>query len=242
MGLTPNQFASLPTSALKDITAQPTQPSAGSATGAGGAPDIFSTGNHTQATPGASAPDPTAQKKTITDLMGNKAGKFAASLMDLILPAVICFIVSKLGRKSTLSDWKLAQDEEELIIPAWQAILDKMVIDLNNPWVQFAIVFGSIYGSKVVYKWEKLDKNPKKENSKATEVLESLKEVSKTVVTDIKNAKSFDEEYKQQYDLLVEQVRKEKKKGVDNAKKYIKEMGLDKKLAEKIRQQPKNAA
>jgi hypothetical protein len=228
--LTHAQFAAIPDTAMNDITA-PGTPASGGNTGNPDplASEINEAGKHTQsggtATPGSAAaaepPGTTVVKKSLSQLTAGKGGKFGTRLLDMIIPALICFGAAKAGYRLDKRTFKLTADEREFMEPAMQELLDSLYVDMSNPWAQFALVFGMIYGGKL------LDAIPDAEKRRKPDNKDSDSNNSEP-------ATNWEDEYNEQLEKLVADTAKRSKKSYNWAREHVQSTGKAESLRNKI--------
>lgn len=232
MGMTFKMFSALPDSALSKVS-EPSQVSGSTAGSAGPAnpnADIFKTGDHTKTTTSQGPTADAGTGKPITALMGDKAGRFAMAITAIIIPAVLCAVIAKIGYKFTRADMKMTSDEEDLMASAWQEVMNKWIIDFNNPWVAFAIVFCTIYGSKIVYKIPELEKvvAKKPEPEKQTVAFKVAPPSAK---------RDFNTVYTEACEKLIAETAKKRKQGPAEAKKWLEKNNKFQELGDQIKDQ-----
>lgn len=231
---THREFSTIPDSALKDIPAE--QP--GNSGDAGNAQhsasmedELHNTGKHTEnagaGSPGSGAAtegSKPAGKKNLSQLTGGKGGKFAVNILNIVIPALLCLLINRFGYSVDKKVFKLTGEERELMEPVMQELLDSVYVDLNNPWAQFALVFGMIYGSKV------MDAVPE-----AKKVVRGQKE-SEPIKAD--GSVDIEQKIRDEYDAWelkrIDELKTQKKKNAAWVKKYMTETGEDRKMWEKI--------
>lgn len=109
-------------------------------------------------------------------------GDLAVDLMDLALPAIFVFVTVKIGYKLDRKELQLTAKEKATIAPAMQAVLDRMSIDMNNPYANLALIMSIVYGSKLMAIAPDLEKiTPKK--SETDKLIENINIVAETVET-----------------------------------------------------------
>lgn len=86
--------------------------------------------------------------------------KLAVEIMDATLPALMVFLLYKIGMKLRKTDLQLTEKEKNTLAPVVQKCLEQLMINFNNPWVALSVTVLTIYGSKVIEKglpqlWEK---------------------------------------------------------------------------------------
>jgi hypothetical protein len=123
--------------------------------------DFMNTGKHTQ----DPLFNPSGNAKTIempgikpgTGQAGNirpigqlvpNAGKFATTLLDMLLPACIIFFARQAGYITKKEALKLNKEEKETLAPAFENYLNSININFDKPIYQLLIVLGLVYGSK----------------------------------------------------------------------------------------------
>ena len=232
------QFESIPSDALNSIGStghepQASQPAQGDSQETGSIDqELFDTGKHTQNTgpaasdaSGASSANagPNAsgtRKKTLSQMTGGKGAKFAVNGLDFILPSLIVFIAHRAGYDLSKKTFKLTSEEREFIEPVMQELLDTIFVDLNNPWAQFALVFGMIYGGK------------------AMDAAREAKPVTKAVRQPERplddEPEDWMDEFNRERTKLIDKVRRESKRGPEWAAEKIKSDGSEQALMEKI--------
>jgi hypothetical protein len=233
-----NQFSSIPSDALKDIgnNGQQAQGAQESDTPRQNQfnddSELFDTGKHTQNTgSSASAASGTSagptdganagsRKKTLSQMTGGKGAKFAVNGLDFILPSLIVFIANKSGYDMNKKTFKLAADEREFIEPVMQELLDSIFVDLNNPWAQFALVFGMIYGAKIM--------------DGAREARPVMKPVKQAATSIEHEPEDWMDEFNRERSKLIDQIRKESKRGPEWAAEKIKADGREAALLERV--------
>lgn len=258
-------FKNMPDSTLRTLSGEtengqqgePSQSAQSSQTGSGDNDNVFNLGDftenkqsNTQGAQGANtaqgaqgAPNsgnntnvpPKSNRKSLSELTGNKGGKFATDLMDFLIGALVYMIVRKIGYKVDKSTFRLNKDEKEACYSSWQRVLDETFIDINNPWVQLAIVLGVIYGSKIMYEIPDLKKAVSDAVFNAGEKKAESKKDEPPIVEYVEPVKSWQEVYEEEYIELVNEQKAARKKGADEAKAYIKKSGMDKRLMNKVK-------
>lgn len=191
----------------------------------GGSADL---NNEPDKGPETDAKEPGAQaagKKNLKQALGDKGGKVATQLMDLLIPVTVALIVSLFGRKVNAEKLRLTKEEKELFAPAWDQVLETFFVDENNPWFMLALVGGVIYTAKIIEVFPDIKKV-------VSEVTINPSEKDHEPAMPVK--KSFDELYAIAYDELVTETLKQRKKGDEEAKAYLKKTGSFDRLKEKV--------
>ena len=229
------KFEKLPTSVLTEVT--PDQGSANPENNLLSDADIMSTNEHTKTSllptgtegpndptqaPG-SAPLPISQPGM--KLGATVSGKFIVDMTDIILPALLVWLVSMLGYGIEKKALQLSAKEKETLNPLFQAYLDSINVNFNNPLNNLLFGLAMVYGAKAVEVFPTL-----------TKIEKGKKQPEKTtigrVVNLVKNDLTTDE--------IIKKIGDSRKKGIKDAiehfnrnkKKYGKEHEPDIKLPE----------
>lgn len=198
--------------------------------------EIFNTGNHTTAqdtstdAPDTSQPPESSQtRKKISELAGNRAGELATDLMNYLLPACLYFIFKRAGYNVSKAQFKLNKDERELIVPAWQHALETVYLNFDNPWHVLFATIGIVYGSKMIYELPEL--------KKAVNIDTELKKETEKNPDSKKPAFNIELVYNQRWNDLVEATRKNRKRGLEEAKKWLQKNKKDIELLEQVKKE-----
>ena len=250
-----NEFSKIPGSLLKDITSDPNKPANQPGTGDTPAspnktePDIFATGdiakqqvfsntnsgsnNAPNANPG-NPTGPNDPKKSLAAIAGDKGAGMATDLTDMIMSALMYVCVSKAGYEIDKKACKISADQKEVLTSAWKALLEHVYIDLSNPWAQFGLIFGIVYGTKTaVVMAEARKKEPEKKEQKKAPVVEIPAEERST---DKKNNLVDRQvaEYERRWKDLVKSIAASQKIKYDKAEQNLKKKGQHEILWAKI--------
>jgi len=139
-------------------------------------------------------------------------GDLAVDLMDMALPAIFVFVVVKIGYKMDKKDLQLTVKEKATLAPAMQAVLDRMMIDLNNPYANLAMIMVIIYGSKVMALAPDMERlKPKK--TEVEQVIDETNRVAESVEAVQQDAElSNQEKYEAELKILLRSHQKRSKK------------------------------
>jgi hypothetical protein len=225
-------FSKLPDAALDQLrNSQASQEPQGTQGSQSADEDIFSTGKHTENSTGPensqgpkSAP---LKSSTIGGKFGANGAKFAVKLINLLIPAVLCFIISKMGYSLSKDSLKLNAEERELVEPALQDVLNDIVINFDSPYVNLALVLGVVYTAKL---GDVFDQIKKKEPDKK----ETAKVVDMIVEAAAKKKPSFDELYESRYQELIKEIQAQRKRGKPDAINHAKKTGATERLHKQI--------
>lgn len=253
MNFTFEQFERIPDSALKAVPmSQGSVQQPGQSQSSQALPsltdEILKTGSHTEAgnsqsqIPGADPNMPNANKKTLGQMTGDRGGKLATELMNVMIPAIIIFVASRLTYKVDKKILKLSADEKEMITPAWQNVLDSIFIDFNNPWIQLGIVLGIVYVSKTI----EAIPEAKKIVKEVTKV--EIQEVKTEAINEVKKQESkptdtkdlvakYKELYAERAEVLINETKAVRKRGRNEAVKWLTEKKSFERLAENLQKE-----
>jgi hypothetical protein len=232
---THDQFAKIPDSALNEVSAEP---KAFELPGSNAEPEqntpeneLFNTGKHTEnmgsdtgaaSDTSATGGIPKTGKTRLSEMTGGKGGKFAVRLLNYLMPALLIFVVRKLGYEADKKLFELDKDEKEFIEPILDRIIDTIYLDFNNPWVQLSVCLGMVYGVKFMdaaNSFRKVEKGGK-----------VTKETSPQDIEDM-----IRDEFNEAWIKRVEDHASKKRKNADWARQSLMKLGEDKLLMDKIR-------
>jgi hypothetical protein len=214
------RFDKVPATALTDLS--PSETSGGSndlADNIISESEIFETGEHTKQglnpinsdlpnqPTSPNQPTPLPGQGQGLKLGSTVSGKFAVDMTDVILPALLVWVVSMLGYGFEKKQLALTAKEKETLTPLVQAYLDSVNIQFNNPLHNLLFGLAMVYGSKIVEiipTAKKLEKKGKPNPVPSTAV---------KVVEMIKKNKTTDE--------IIEEIGKKRKKGIKDAINYF---------------------
>jgi len=77
------------------------------------------------------------------------SGKATVNIINMFIPSFIVFALGKFGYNANKRQFKLTQEEKDIMSPVVQDCLDYIQIDFANPFYALAFVATMIYGSKV---------------------------------------------------------------------------------------------
>lgn len=215
-----DRFEKVPTNALTEIT--PKEQVANnpeSDSGLMSETDIFNTGEHAKTsfipnssdlpnTPNSlNGPEQVPNTPQGIKLGSTVSGKFVVDMTDIILPALMVWLVSMVGFGIDKKQLALSAKEKETLTPLVQAYLDSINVNFNNPLNNLLFGVAMVYGGKIIElipTAQKLEKRGKPNPVKNT--------VAK-VVELVNDNKSTDK--------IIETIAAKRKKGVKDAIEYF---------------------
>lgn len=78
------------------------------------------------------------------------SGKSAVSIVNIFIPSFLVFAVRRFGYKTDKRQFKLTQEERDIMTPVVQECLNYVTLNFDNPFYALAFVVSFIYGSKVM--------------------------------------------------------------------------------------------
>lgn len=225
-----NAFSGIPASELtslgKSETMKPVQSSPASVES-----DFNQTNQHTKQTADSTQNTPNPQNTptntSATTNTGDKnrlgkimSGKFAVTLVDMLLPGLLVILFNWIGYKILKKEFQLSKDEKEELAPAIQECLDSIHINFDNPVVNLSIMLGIVYGSKII---DKVPTMEKKESTGKTGKESISVALAKTVSAAGEDGEpeSDIEQFETQYAILVDETKNARRRGVGDAKQYL---------------------
>lgn len=152
-----------------------------------------------------------ASKKT--NLAKLVKGKNAVKLVDMVVPAILIFIIGLFGYEIGEENLKLDKDERDTLEPFVTDFLDNVNIDFNNPYVNLSIGLGIVYGSKLLPALRDMKK--RKDIKPPATVEEKIREISQS--KELTDAEKFEDAY----NLIVIETNQRRKKGPTESKKWL---------------------
>lgn len=212
-----DRFEKVPTTALTDITPPENNIPLGDSIISDN--DVFQTAEHAKTSfiptasdapndptqPIGGAPIPTTQQGI--KLGSTVSGKFAVDMSDIVIPALLVWLISMIGYGIDKKQLSLSAKEKETLTPLVQAYLDSINVNFNNPLNNLLFGIAMVYGSKIMeiiptaQKLEKKGKPNPKESAIAT------------VVKMVQDKKPTDK--------ILEELAKKRKKGMKDAIEYF---------------------
>lgn len=220
-----DRFEKVPLSALTEITPAESGGSIGNSLLSD--EDIFKTGEHAQTslfpnnsdTPNnptgeiGSSNVPTSQPGI--KLGSTVSGKFVVDMTDIILPALLVWVVSMIGYGIDKKQLALTAKEKETLTPLVQAYLDSINVNFNNPLNNLLFGVAMVYGSKVIEiipNVQKLERKGKP-NPKVSPSVKALTNVAERINSKINEGKTTDE--------IITEIGNKRKKGLKDAIEYF---------------------
>jgi hypothetical protein len=140
----------------------------------------------------------TESKDSITKLDDVLDSEVAISLMDSIIPSAFVLLIRFVGYNLKKEYIQLSAKEKKALVPAMNKLLSSVKLDFSNPYINFAVVLGIVYGSKIIDSIPNFEKITNKK--------------------DESNSVKFEKEYNK----LVDEIMRERNLSERSAKKYIK--------------------
>lgn len=207
----------LPDSLLTDITEKPTEQVASSVSQqAPPSPisevsreEIFSAGDTAKIEPLSASPEgldgakvQTSQTSTAKSIPigGMIGGKLVVDMIDLLLPSLLSYAVSFIGYSMDKKALQMTAKEKEFVSPYMTEYLNSINVNLNNPFYNLMLVFGSVYAGKfmeVLPQMKKVEKEKPSTEKKVVAIVDKLQaqvEKQKSIEDFIKEIAPLDRE------------------------------------------------
>jgi hypothetical protein len=157
----------------------------------------------------------TAKKNRLGKVM---SGDFAVNLVDMMLPGIVVLIINRIGYALDKKDLQLTAKEKEALAPVVQDCLDDINLDFSNPWTNLMVMVGIVYGSKIIDKIPSMKKKePSKEKQSASEKVSAIVSGTGESGEPISDFEKFEIDYL----AVCDEIRKERKRGMPDAKEYL---------------------